>query len=115
MSNISMTTISSMRRIEVFGPNKSEVTMDKDGKYQSINQKWQGNKKNRVQIVIGQQEIPTVCLKWAMVKAMIEAKIITVGATTAAKKTAAQKKAEKEAQAKAKAEAEAADTLPPKE
>lgn len=101
---MNMTTISSMKRIEVFGPNKSEVILNKDEKIQSVKQNW-NKKQNRIQIVVGQQTIPTKCLEWAMIKAMIAAKIITVGASTTTDKTAAEKKAEKEAKAAAKAAA----------
>lgn len=98
---MSTTIIVSMKRIEVFGPNKSKITLDKDGKYQSVSQLWQGKKTNRLQIGIGQQEIPTECLTWAMIKAMIDAKIITVGATTGAPVKAVAKKKGKKAAKKA--------------
>ena len=105
------TTIMSMKTIEVFGPNKANVTLDKDGKYQSVSQKWQGSKSNRVKIKIGQQEVPTECLDWAMIKSMIAAKIITVGAATVVKKTATEKKAEKAVKAAKIAEEKAAADL----
>jgi|LGOV01.1.fsa_nt_gb hypothetical protein len=108
---MNMTTIMSMKRIEVFGPNKSKVILNKDEKIQTVKQDWNKKGKNRVQINIGQQEVPTECLEWAMIKSMIAAKIITVGTSTVVKKTAAEKKAEKEAKAAAKAEADAAAKL----
>jgi len=105
---MNITTISSMKKIEVFGPNTSKIKLDKDDKYANIAQKWQGNKKNRVQIIVGQQDIPTECLDWAMIISMIAAKIITVGKTVVDKKPAAKKKA---AAKKVKVEAKAAATL----
>lgn len=94
MSAIGMTTIMSMKRIEVFGPNKPTVRLDKDKQLKSVKPNWQG-KKNRVQISVGQQEIPTQCLEWSMVKSMIDAKIITVGTSTAPVLTAEEKAAAK--------------------
>ena len=95
---MTMTIISSMKRIEVFGPNKSKVILNKDkDKIQSVKQDWNKKGKNRVQITVGQQSIPTECLEWAMIKAMIDAKIITVGTTST---EAAEKKAAKAAKVK---------------
>jgi len=120
-----MTIISSMKRIEVFGPNKSKVILNKDEKIQSVKQDWNKKGKNRIQITVGQQSIPTECLEWAMIKAMISAEIITVGATSTdaaeakaakvakTKEAKAAKKLADEAEGKTKAKVPKADGLPP--
>ena len=112
---MSMTIIVSMKRIEVFGPNKSKVILNKDEKIQSVQQDWNKKGKNRVQITIGQQEVPTECLEWAMIKAMIQAKIITVGAaiSDAAEKKAIKAAKTKEEKAATKLAKEAEGHLPP--
>lgn len=110
MSDTNMTTIMSMKRIEVFGPNKPTVRLDKDKQIKSVKPNWQG-KKNRIQIIIGQQQIPTICLEWAMIKSMIEAKIITVGTSTEPVLTAKEKAEAKKAKTAATKEANAAAKL----
>lgn len=88
-----MIKIHSSVKIEVFGPNKASVKSDKDGNPIKVVQNWQGKtKKNRVQIIVGSQEIPAACADWPMIKAMEEAGKLTIGATTDTKKKRASTK-----------------------
>lgn len=72
-------------KIEVFGPNKIKdmsdkaVKLTKEQKIETVEPKWQTNKKNRVLIKKGQNIVPEECLEWSMVKTCLDKGIMTKG------------------------------------